>query len=31
LKNNKDIQAILNQAKEAAPNWQWQPRFPDKK
>ncbi len=31
LKNNKDIQALLNQAKELAPNWQWQPRFPDEK
>ncbi len=31
LKNNKDIQALLNQAKELAPNWQWQPRFPDDK
>ncbi|MDM8565289.1 NB-ARC domain-containing protein [Candidatus Halobeggiatoa sp. HSG11] len=31
LKNNKDIQALLNQAKEVAPNWQWQPRFPDEK
>lgn len=28
--NNKDIQALLNQAQEASPNWQWQPRFPDK-
>jgi hypothetical protein len=31
LKDNKDIQAILNQAKEMAPNWQWQPRFPEAK
>ena len=31
LKNNKDILALLNQAKEVAPNWQWQPRFPDEK
>ncbi len=29
LKNNKDIQALLNQAKEASPNWRWQPHFPD--
>ncbi|MCK5877718.1 MAG: hypothetical protein KAG43_08785, partial [Candidatus Marithrix sp.] len=28
LKKNKDIQALLNQAKEAAPNWEWQPHFP---
>ncbi|MBE9563161.1 MAG: hypothetical protein IMF12_09905 [Proteobacteria bacterium] len=31
LKKNKDIQALLNQAKEVAPNWQWQPHFPDEK
>jgi hypothetical protein len=29
IKNNKDIQALLNQAKEASPNWHWQPHFPD--
>jgi len=29
LKDNKDIQALLNQAKEAAPHWQWQPHFPE--
>jgi DNA primase len=29
VKNNKDIQALLNQAKEASPNWHWQPYFPD--
>jgi hypothetical protein len=28
LKDNKDIQALLNQAKELAPDWQWQPDFP---
>lgn len=26
-KSNKDIQALLNQAKEASPNWRWQPHF----
>ena len=31
VKSNKDIQAILNQAQEAAPNWHWQPHFPDEK
>jgi len=31
LKSNKDIQSILNQAQEAAPNWHWQPHFPDEK
>jgi hypothetical protein len=31
LKNNKDIQALLNQAKETSPNWHWQPHFPDEK
>ncbi|MDM8558068.1 NB-ARC domain-containing protein [Candidatus Parabeggiatoa sp. HSG14] len=31
LKNNKDIQALLNQAKETSPNWHWQPHFPDDK
>jgi hypothetical protein len=29
-KNNKDIQALLNQAKEASPNWRWQPHFSEK-
>lgn len=29
LKENKDIQALLNQAKEASPNWRWQPHFPE--
>ena len=28
--NNKDIQALLNQARETSPNWRWQPQFPDK-
>lgn len=29
-KDNKDIQALLHQAKEILPNWNWQPHFPDK-
>ena len=29
VKSNKDIQALLHQAKEASPNWHWQPHFPD--
>lgn len=29
LKENKDIQALLHQAKEASPHWQWQPHFPE--
>ncbi|OQW93776.1 MAG: hypothetical protein BWK79_09370 [Beggiatoa sp. IS2] len=29
-KNNKDIQAVLNQAKETSPNWSWQPHFSEK-
>jgi hypothetical protein len=29
LKENKDIQALLNQAKEVSPNWHWQPHFPE--
>jgi len=29
LKENKDIQALLNQAKETSPNWRWQPHFPE--
>lgn len=29
-KNNKDIQALLNQAKEVSPNWRWQPHFAEK-
>jgi hypothetical protein len=29
IKGNKDIQALLNQAKEASPNWHWQPHFQD--
>jgi hypothetical protein len=31
LKTNKDFQALLNQAQEAAPNWRWQPHFPEEK
>ncbi len=27
LQNNKDIQALLNQAKETSPNWVFQPHF----
>lgn len=27
LQTNKDIQALLNQAKETCPNWVWQPHF----
>jgi len=27
LQNNRDIQALLNQAKETLPNWVWQPHF----
>lgn len=27
LQNNKDIQALLNQAKETSPHWRWQPHF----
>lgn len=31
LRKNKEIQALLNQAQEAAPNWKWQPHFPEEK
>ncbi|RKZ82585.1 MAG: hypothetical protein DRR19_20400 [Candidatus Parabeggiatoa sp. nov. 1] len=31
LEDNKDIQAILHQAKEAAPQWRWQPHFKEEK
>ncbi len=27
LQNNRDIQALLNQAREVSPNWVWQPHF----
>jgi len=27
LQNNKDIQGLLNQAKETSPQWRWQPHF----
>jgi hypothetical protein len=30
IQENKDIMALLNQAKEASPNWRWQPHFEDK-
>lgn len=30
VQENKDIMALLNQAKEASPNWRWQPHFEDK-
>ncbi|MEZ5672705.1 MAG: NB-ARC domain-containing protein [Thiotrichaceae bacterium] len=30
IQDNKDIMALLNQAKEASPNWKWQPHFEDK-
>lgn len=31
LANNKDIRALLNQAKESSPNWHGRPEFPDEK
>ncbi len=29
LRENKDIQALLNQAQELAPEWRWEPEFPE--
>ncbi|EDN67839.1 Apoptotic protease activating factor 1 [Beggiatoa sp. PS] len=31
LANNKDVRALLNQAKESSPNWHGRPEFPDEK